>query len=80
MICAGLGVGYAPAWVGIEEWRRGVMVEALREWRSEEVPLYAARLDKWLTPARVHMVQDFVVELARASHEEFNRGPRTVAH
>ena len=77
MICAGLGVGYAPAWVGIDEWKRGTVVETLRDWRSDEVPLYAVRLDKRLTPARVHIVQEFIVELARASHEEFNRGDRS---
>jgi DNA-binding transcriptional LysR family regulator len=73
MICAGLGVGYAPAWVGIEDWRSGGVVELLREWRNDEVPLYAVRLDKRLTPARVLVVQDFIVELTRASHEAFTQ-------
>jgi DNA-binding transcriptional LysR family regulator len=72
MICAGLGVGCAPAWVGIEDWKQGVVIEILRDWRSGEAPLYAVRLDKRHTPERVIVVQDFIVELTRASHEAFN--------
>jgi DNA-binding transcriptional LysR family regulator len=72
MIRAGLGVGYAPSWVGMEEWRQGLVVEAMRNWRSREVPLYAVRIDKRLTPARVLAVQDFIVEVTRASQEEFS--------
>jgi DNA-binding transcriptional LysR family regulator len=73
MIRSGLGIGYAPAWVGIEDWKRGVVTEVLRDWRSGEVPLYAVRIDKRHTPARVIVVQDFIVELTRASHEAFTK-------
>jgi hypothetical protein len=47
------------------------VVEALRDWRGNEVPLYAVRIDKRLTPARVLAVQDFIVEVTRTAQEEF---------
>jgi hypothetical protein len=37
----------------------------------KEAPLYAVRLDKRLTPNRVHVVQEFIVELTRAWHDVF---------
>ncbi|WP_157951552.1 LysR substrate-binding domain-containing protein [Agrobacterium pusense] len=72
MIRSGVGIGYAPAWVGIEDWKQSVVTEVLGNWRSGEVPLYAVRIDKRHTPSRVHIVQDFIVELTRASHEAFS--------
>ncbi|MEI9850283.1 MAG: LysR substrate-binding domain-containing protein [Sphingomonas sp.] len=54
MIRGGFGIGYAPAWMGRREWEQGLVVETLREWRSAEARLYAVRLDKRLTPNRVH--------------------------
>jgi DNA-binding transcriptional LysR family regulator len=71
MIRAGFGIGYGPAWMGLQDWEQGTVVETLREWRTEEAPLYAVRLDKRLTPNRVHVVQGFVVELTRAWHDVF---------
>jgi hypothetical protein len=40
-------------------------------WALKEAPLYAVRLDKRLTPNRVHVVQEFIVELTRAWHDVF---------
>ena len=71
MIRAGFGIGYAPAWMGLQDWEEGTVVETLREWRSEEAPLYAVRVDKRLTANRVQVVQEFVVELTRAWHDVF---------
>ncbi|TCP30127.1 LysR family transcriptional regulator [Sphingomonas sp. BK235] len=71
MIRAGVGVGYAPAWVGLADWKNGSVVEILPEWRSSEVPLYAIRLQRRLTPARVLAVQDFIVELTREAYDGF---------
>lgn len=71
MIRAGCGIGFGPAWMGIHDWEQGTVVETLREWRSEEFPLYAVRLDKRLTPKRVHVAQEFIVELTRAWHDGF---------
>jgi len=74
MIRAGLGIGYGPAWMGLGDWEQGNVVETLREWRAEESPLHAVRLDKRLTPQRVHVVQDFIAELTRAWHDGFAAG------
>jgi DNA-binding transcriptional LysR family regulator len=71
IIRAGLGIGFGPAWMGVQDWESGAVVETLREWRSEEVPLYTVRLDKRLTPKRVLVVQDFIVELTREWHDAY---------
>jgi DNA-binding transcriptional LysR family regulator len=71
MIRGGFGIGYGPAWMGLGDWARGSVVETLRAWRSEEAPLHAVRLDRRLTPKRVHVVQEFIVELTRAWHDGF---------
>lgn len=76
MIRAGFGIAYGPAWMALPDWEQGTLVEALRDWRSEEVPLYAVRLDKRLTPNRVQLVQEFLVELTRAWHESFSASSR----
>ena len=73
MIRAGLGIGYAPAWMGIHDWERGTVVETLRDWRSSEVPLHLVRLDRRMIPKRVHAVQTFIVERTRAWREAFAR-------
>jgi DNA-binding transcriptional LysR family regulator len=69
MIRAGLGIGFGPAWMGVHDWGSGAVVETLRAWRREEVPLYTVRLDKRLTPKRVLVVHDFIVELTRGWHD-----------
>lgn len=71
MIRAGLGIGFGPAWMGFHDWEQGTVVETLREWRCNAFPLYVVRLDKRLTPKRVHVAQDFIVELTRAWHDAF---------
>lgn len=71
MIRGGFGIGFAPAWMGIRDWKQGTVVETLREWRSQEFPLYAVRLDTRLTPKRVLIAQEFIVELTRTWHEQF---------
>ena len=74
MIRAGLGVGYGPAWMGTQDWERGTVVETLREWRSAEVSLHVVRVDKRMTPRRIHVVQKFIVDRTRAWREGFTRG------
>jgi len=73
MIREGLGIGYGPAWMGTQDWERGTVVETLREWRSTEVPLYLVRVDRRMTPKRVHAVQKFIVDRTRAWREAFAR-------
>jgi DNA-binding transcriptional LysR family regulator len=71
IVRAGSGISYGPAWMGFRGWEDGSVAEILRNWRAEEASLYAVRLEKRLTPKRVHTVQNFVVELTRAWHEAF---------
>jgi hypothetical protein len=49
----------------------GIVDEHRMSWALKEAPLYAVRLDKRLTPNRVHVVQEFIVELTRAWHDVF---------
>jgi len=74
MIRAGLGIGYGPAWMGVKDWDSGVVVEALRDWRSPEVPLHLVRVDNRTPPKRVHTVQKFIVDQTRAWRDAFARG------
>lgn len=74
MIRAGLGIGYGPAWMGVEDWESGAVVETLRDWRSAEASLHLVRLDKRMIPKRVHAVQKFIVDRTRAWREAFSRG------
>jgi DNA-binding transcriptional LysR family regulator len=71
MIRGGFGIGFGPAWMGLDDWEQGTVVETLREWRCDAFPLYVVRLDKRLTPKRIHVAQEFVVELTRAWQEAF---------
>lgn len=73
MIRAGIGIGYGPAWMGTKDWERGTVVETLAEWRAVELPLHLVRVDKRMTPKRVHAVQKFIVDRARSWREEFAR-------
>jgi len=73
MIRAGVGIGYGPAWMVTQDWERGTVVETLREWRYAEVPLHLVRIDKRMTPKRVHAVQKFIVDRTRAWRESFAR-------
>jgi DNA-binding transcriptional LysR family regulator len=77
-IRGGFGIGFGPAWLGREDWERASIVETLREWRNEEAKLFAVRLDKKLTPKRVHAVQEFIVDVARSWHDEFSRSELAV--
>jgi DNA-binding transcriptional LysR family regulator len=74
MIRAGFGVGYGPAWMGTQDWERGTVVETLREWRSAELPLHVVRIDKRMTPKRIHVVQKFIVDQTRSWRDAFTRG------
>jgi DNA-binding transcriptional LysR family regulator len=72
MIRAGFGIGFAPAWMGLQDWEKGTVVETLRDWRCDAFPLYVVRLDKRLTPKRVQAAQEFVVESARLWDDAFS--------
>lgn len=63
IIRAGFGIGWAPAWLGLDDLRRGHVVEVLKDWRIAEEPLSAVRLEKRHTPARTQIVMDFLATL-----------------
>ena len=64
MITAGFGIGWAPAWLGMDDLRSGRVVEVLKAWRTTETPLSIVRLDRKLTPKRIKIV---IEHLAAAS-------------
>lgn len=60
----GLGVTWAPSWLGLDDLRSGTVVEILPEWRTPEVPLSIVRLDRRYTPQRTLAVLEFIEEIA----------------
>ena len=64
MVREGIGVGWAPAWSGLDDLRSGRVVELLREWRVPESPLSAVRLERRLTPRRTQRVLEFLSRAA----------------
>lgn len=66
MVREGLGIGWAPAWCGLDDLRSGRVVELLREWRVPESPLSAVRLERRHTPRRTQRVLEFLSRAASA--------------
>jgi DNA-binding transcriptional LysR family regulator len=66
IVRAGFGIGWAPAWLGVDDLRNGNVVEVLRDWRIAEAPLSAVRLERRLIPARTQAVLDFLASLPSA--------------
>jgi DNA-binding transcriptional LysR family regulator len=66
MVCAGLGIAWAPAWLGIDDLRCGRVIEILKPWRAPPSPLFAVRLQRRLTPLRTHQVMQFIASLPAA--------------
>jgi DNA-binding transcriptional LysR family regulator len=58
MMRVGLGLAWIPAWIGLGPLRNGLVVELLREWRGEETPIHAVRLERRHTPTRVRSLLD----------------------
>lgn len=63
---AGVGIAWAPAWLGLDDLRAGRVVEILKDWRTPDAPLYTVRLQRRLTPRRTQTVMDFIASLASA--------------
>jgi DNA-binding transcriptional LysR family regulator len=61
-----VGIGWVPAWCGLDDLRSGRVVELLREWRVPETPLSAVRLERRHTPRRTHRVLEFLSRAASA--------------
>lgn len=66
MVRAGFGIGWGPAWLGLDDLRDGRVVEVLKDWRCEETPLSMVRLDSRYTPKRTLAVMDFIASLQSA--------------
>ena len=68
MVRDGLGLSWAPAWLGLDDLRSGRVVEVMRAARIPEVPLSVIRLDRCHTPQRTRTVLDCIAaEAARWS-------------
>lgn len=64
IVRAGIGIGWAPTWLGLDDLRAGRVVEVMRPWRTTEAPLFGVRLDRRLTPKRTQTVMDFLAGLS----------------
>ena len=62
MVRAGLGISWAPIWLGLDDIRAGRVVEIMRDQRVEETMLSAVRLGGHPAPPRTQAVLDFLVE------------------
>lgn len=60
MVRDGLGLSWAPAWLGVDDLRNGRVVEVMRAARVSETPLSAIRLDRRHTPQRTRTVLDCI--------------------
>lgn len=68
MLRDGLGLTWAPAWLGLDDLRSGRVVEVMRAAPIPEMPLSATRLDRRHTPQRTRTVLDCIeAEAARWS-------------
>jgi DNA-binding transcriptional LysR family regulator len=66
MVLSGFGIGWGPAWLCLDDLRKGRVVEVLKDWRVEETPLWLVRLDNRYTPKRTLAVMDFIASLPSA--------------
>ncbi len=60
MVRDGLGLSWAPAWLGFDDLRSGRVVEVMQAARIPEMPLSAIRLDGRYTPPRTRAVLDCI--------------------
>lgn len=63
MVRAGFGIGWGPAWLGLDDLRAGRVVEVLRGWRIEQEPLSMVRLASRHAPKRTLLAMDFIASL-----------------
>ena len=64
MVAGGLGTAWLPAWCGLEDLRKGRVVELLREWRAPATTVHAAMLDRRLVSQRTRGVLDSIADAA----------------
>ncbi len=60
MVRAGLGISWAPTWLGLDDLRTGRVIEIMPDRRVEETSLSAVRLGKRSMPPRTEAVLDFL--------------------
>ena len=60
MVRAGVGISWAPTWLGLEDIRTGAVVEIMPDRRVEETSLSIVRLGQRATPPRTNAVLDFL--------------------
>lgn len=66
MVRDGFGIGWAPAWLGLDDLRSGRVVEVLRDWRIERESLSMVRLASRHAPKRTLLAMDFLASLPSA--------------
>lgn len=60
MVRAGVGISWAPIWLGLEDIRTGAVVEIMPDRRVEETSLSVVRLGQRAPPPRTKAVLDFL--------------------
>jgi len=61
-VLAGLGIGMLPAYVAVDDLRRGRLVPLLRDFRAPEGTIYLVYLPNRTLPRRVRVLIDFLLE------------------
>ena len=59
----GFGVGWGPAWLMGDDLREGRLMEALRDWRVPEEPLWLLRSSHRQAPERTRRAMTFLASL-----------------
>ena len=60
MVRAGVGISWAPIWLGLDDIRTGAVVEIMPDRRVEETSLSVVRLGRRAPPPRTKAVLDFL--------------------
>lgn len=64
MVRDGLGLSWAPSWLGLEDLRSGRVVEVMPDSRTENIPISAIGLQRSLTPRRTEVVLNAIADAA----------------
>lgn len=64
LVREGFGVSWGPAWIIADDLRSGRLVEAMRDWRIPEEPLWLVRTSSQQAPKRTLRTMEFLDSLA----------------
>ena len=64
LVREGFGVSWSPAWIIADDLRSGRLVEAMRDWRIPEEPLWLVRTSSRQAPKRTLRTMEFLDSLA----------------